>query len=66
MSDVVKEFKKQTIEDAENTRCCLNCRYSYFQQYTEEGMCHNKELVRNVMCPKIVSEFFLCSHWQKK
>ena len=66
MNDVVDDLKKKVLEDAADTRCCLNCRYSYFQPLMEEGMCHNKELVRDVMYPKIVGEFYLCSLWQKK
>jgi len=66
MSDAVKDLKKKILEDAESTRCCLNCRFSYFQPFGDNGMCHNKEQVKDAMYPKIVGDFYLCSHWQKK
>jgi hypothetical protein len=64
--DAIDDIKRKACKQAEDTQCCLNCRFSYFIPYGEQGMCHNEQLVQGSLYPKIVGEFYACPLWQKK
>ena len=54
------------IEEADKEKCCLKCKYSYFSQYQETGLCHNASMVKGHCHPKVVSEFFKYKYWKIK
>lgn len=64
--DIVDICIASAIEEANKETCCLNCQFSYFSQYQEIGHCHNSNMVKGHIHPKVVSEFFKCPYWEKK
>lgn len=66
MSEIVDDLKRKACKDAEDSRCCLKCRFSYFQPFADEGMCHNENIVRGMIFPRIVGDLDTCSYFQKK
>jgi hypothetical protein len=63
---IVQNLITDSIKLANETHCCLNCRYSYFQPLGETGGCHNVNQVRGNIHPKMVVEFYTCSYWEAK
>jgi len=63
---IVDFIMMDSIEQAKIEQCCLTCKYSFFSQYQETGLCHNVEMVKGHMYPKVVNEFFICNNWEKK
>lgn len=53
-------------ESASKEHICLNCKFSYFQEINDSGLCHNENQVKGHMYPKVVNEFHHCKYWEKK
>lgn len=63
---IVSNLIRVTLEGAHHTKCCLNCKYSYFSDFSDTGLCHNKNQVGNNLHPKIVQDLTVCPYWEKK
>lgn len=66
MTNKIDELINLSIQRAKITKCCLNCKFSYFNPLNEVGLCSNENMVKNHMWPKVVPEFFKCEHWENK
>jgi len=64
--DIIDICMASAVEEADKQKCCLKCKYSYFSQYQETGLCHNIHMVRGHCHPKVVNEFFRCQFWEIK
>jgi len=64
--DIVDDLIETSKTDAKDEEYCLNCKYSFFSELQETGLCHNQEQVKGHWYPKVVNEFFRCEHWEAR